>query len=64
MNELVYFVDTLEENATHHYGILLPSGNIICFCCGGEVEPDDYEILERNIPWHYLDELTTEGLAL
>ena len=55
MNELVYFVDTLEENATPHYGILLPSGNIICFCCGGEVEPDDYEILERNIPWNYYD---------
>ena len=53
---LVYFVDTLEENPTPHFGILFEDGNILCFCCGGIIEPDDYEIIEDYKDFTYLDD--------
>lgn len=53
---LVYFQDTLEENSEGHYGVLFDNGNILCFCCGGIIEPDDYEILENFNGFAYLDE--------
>ena len=57
---LVLFKDTLEENSEPHYGILFDNGNILCFCCGGIVEPDDYEIIENFNGFAYLDETLKE----
>lgn len=51
MNQLVKFVNLLEEGLEENYGILLPTGNVLCLCCGGEFEPEDYKIIEREIPW-------------
>lgn len=53
---LVRFRDTLEENSDDHFGILFENGFILCFCCGGYVEPEDYEILEHYEGFAYLDE--------
>ena len=44
--KVVLFADTLEENAEKHYGILFENGFILCFCCGGYIEPEDYIIIE------------------
>lgn len=52
---LVRFRDTLEENATDHFGILFENGFILCLCCGGYVEPEDYEILYDYEGFAYLD---------
>jgi len=62
MNTLVRFRDILESHPSAHYGVLKDDGEIICFCCGGNVEPDDYELLEEDIPWSYLDEITKNNL--
>lgn len=60
MNEiavsLVRFRDTLEDNSEEHFGILFENGFILCFCCGGYVEPEDYEIIENYNGFTYLDE--------
>lgn len=60
MNEiavsLVRFRDTLEDNSEEHFGILFKNGFILCFCCGGYVEPEDYEIIENYNGFAYLDE--------
>lgn len=60
MNEiavsLVRFRDTLEDNSEEHFGILFENGVILCFCCGGYVEPEDYEIIENYNGFAYLDE--------
>ncbi len=53
---LVRFRDTLEENSDDHFGILFENGFILCFCCGGYVEPEDYEILENYEGFAYLDD--------
>jgi hypothetical protein len=53
---LVRFRDTLEENSDDHFGILFEYGFILCFCCGGYVEPEDYEILENYEGFAYLDD--------
>ena len=44
---LVRFKDLLEENPEEHFGILFEDGFIVCFCCGGCLEPEDYEIIEK-----------------
>lgn len=60
MNEiavsLVRFRDTLEDNSEEHFGILFENGFILCLCCGGYVEPEDYEIIENYNGFAYLDE--------
>ena len=53
---LVRFRDTLEENSTEHFGILFDNGFILCFCCGGYLEPEDYEIIENYNGFAYLDD--------
>ena len=53
---LVYFQDLLEENAPAHYGILFENGFILCLCCGGYLEPEDYEILEDFDGFAYVDD--------
>jgi len=57
---LVKFRDTLEENSTEHFGILFDNGFILCFCCGGYIEPEDYEIIENHNGFAYLDETLKE----
>lgn len=49
MPKLVAFRDTLEDNADIHYGILTDDNTIICLCCMGVVEEDDYEIIEEDV---------------
>ena len=53
---LVVFRDTLEEHSDPHFGILFDNGFILCFCCGGYVEPEDYEIVENFNGFAYLDD--------
>lgn len=53
---LVLFHDILENDADNHYGILFENGFILCLCCGGYVEPEDYEIIEEFEGFAYLDE--------
>ncbi len=57
---LVLFADNLEDDATPHYGILFDDGFILCFCCGGYIEPGDYDILEDFNGFAYLDETLKE----
>ena len=57
---LVKFRDTLEDNSDEHFGILFDNGFILCFCCGGYVEPEDYEIIENYNGFAYLDSTLKE----
>lgn len=57
---LVLFVNNLEDDATPHYGILFDNGFILCFCCGGYIEPGNYDILESFNRLAYLDETLKE----
>ena len=57
---LVRFRDTLEKHADEHFGILFENGFILCLCCGGYVEPEDYEIIESYDGFAYLDETLKE----
>jgi hypothetical protein len=60
---LVKFKDTLEENpknSEEHFGILFNDGDILCFCCGGCVEFEDYEITENFNGFAYLDNTLKE----
>ena len=47
IKELVLFKDTLEDNAEPHFGFLLNDNTILCFCCGGIIEEDDYKIIKH-----------------
>ena len=53
---LVLFRDLLEDNADEHYGILFEDGFVMCLCCGGCLEPEDYEIIEKFDGFAHLDE--------
>jgi len=52
--EIVVFTDTLEKTEKH-YGVLFANGFILCFCCGGYIEPEDYIIIE-HCDWDKVDE--------
>lgn len=57
--QLVKFVDLFEEeNMVARYGVLQPDETVICFCCGGVIEKEDYIILDRDLSWRCLDEIT------
>lgn len=43
---VVLFRDILEEGADKHFGILFESGFVLCLCCGGYIEPEDYVLIE------------------
>ena len=45
--QLVRFFDTLERDSEIHFGILLNDNSILCLCCGGILEEEDYQIVER-----------------
>lgn len=53
---LVLFRDLLEEDSETHYGILFENGFILCLCCGGRVDPEDYEIIKNFNGFENLDE--------
>ena len=57
---LVLFKDLLEDDADEHFGILFENGFVLCLCCGGYLEPDDYEIIEKFDKFAYLDETLKE----
>lgn len=52
--KVVLFADTLEESAEKYYGILFENDLILCFCCGGYIEPEDYII--EYCDWDKVDE--------
>lgn len=47
VENLVFFKDSLEDNSETNAGLLLDNGNIICLCCGGNVEKGDYTIIKK-----------------
>ena len=53
---LVRFRDTLEDQSDEHFGIIFDNGYVLCLCCGGCLEPDDYEIIENFHGFAYVDE--------
>ena len=52
--EVVLFADCL-EGTEKHYGVLFENGFILCFCCGGYIEPEDYIIIE-HCDWNNINE--------
>lgn len=61
---LVKFVDVLEDdNMVARYGILQPDETIICFCCGSTIEKEDYVILDNNVSWRQLDDITRKFMC-
>lgn len=61
---LVKFVDVLEDdNMVARYGILQPDETIICFCCGSIIEKEDYVILDNNVSWRQLDDITRKFMC-
>ena len=57
---LVLFKDLLEDDATPQYGIVLEDNTILCLCCYGIIEEEDYEILKDNIECNVSDLLKWE----
>lgn len=53
---LVLYRDTLEDDATPHFGIRFDNDWILCLCCGGWVEPEDYEIIKEYNGFDYVDD--------
>ena len=53
---LVRFRDTLEDQSDELFGIIFDNGYVLCLCCGGCLEPDDYEIIENFHGFAYVDE--------
>lgn len=45
--QLVRFFDTLKRDSEMHFGLLLNDNSILCLCCGGILEEEDYQIVER-----------------
>ncbi len=58
MAKQIRFFD--RENKVEHGGILLDNGDVICGCCGGLIEADEFEhdnvVLEEYEDWVSLDE--------
>lgn len=54
----IKFLD--KENNVIHGGIRLDNGDVICGCCGGLIEADEFndenELLEEYDTWVNLDE--------
>lgn len=46
-----------------HYGLLTEDGNIICLCCGGIIEPEDYKIVKVYPDWLNLDSVVEDEIA-
>lgn len=53
MARQVIFRDKFEDDI--HAGILLDDGNIICGCCGGLMEPEDFTLLRIYDFWANLE---------
>lgn len=66
MAALVKFIDTLEENAEVHFGVLLDNNNIVCMCCGCIEEEGDYEIVNEfsDDCWYYVDQALLQQFEL
>lgn len=57
---LVLFRDLLEDDSDPQYGVVLADDTILCLCCYGILEQEDYEILEDNIECNVSDLLKKE----
>lgn len=60
MNEtaisVVKFIDKSDKSSKERFGVLFDNGFILCFCCGGYVEPENYEIIEETYDFRHLHE--------
>jgi hypothetical protein len=58
MIKQIKFIDN--ENDVIHGGIRLDNGDVICGCCGGLIEAEEFaedcEVLEEYETWTNLDE--------
>lgn len=52
-----------EIDCAVHHGLLLENGNVICLCCGGVVEPEDYKIVKVYPDWLNLDFVVEDEIA-
>lgn len=39
-----------DNNDHPHYGVVMPDGTLMCMCCGGTFEKDEYQVVEQ-IAW-------------
>lgn len=64
MSDLVLFKGLFEEDEPIHFGVLLDNGNILCLECGGEIEPEDYKIIDDSYDITKVDEILKEHYNL
>lgn len=58
---LVKFKNLLEEECEDtKFGILLEDNTVLCLCCGGTFEEEDYKIIEKYIGYPWLIENFTK----
>ena len=44
-----------DNNDHPHYGVVMPDGTLMCMCCGGTFEKDEYQVVEQ-IAWDSVQE--------
>ena len=59
----VKYNDLIEpDNNDHpHYGVVMPDGTLMCMCCGGTFEKDEYQVVEQ-IAWDSVQEALEKHL--
>lgn len=50
-----------DNNDHHHYGVVMPDGTLMCMCCGGTFEKDEYQVVEQ-IAWDSVQEVLEKHL--
>lgn len=53
MAKQIVFRDKFENDV--HAGIALDDGSVICGCCGGVIEPEDYTLIKEYEYWVNLE---------
>lgn len=60
--EFIIFED--RESGETHTGIRIDKDGVICMCCGGYLEKEDY-IFVRKLKWrHRIDDLLIDDVAI
>lgn len=50
-----------DDNGHPHYGVVMPDGTLMCMCCGGTFEKDEYQVVEQ-IAWDSVQEALEKHL--